>query len=128
MRQPLPTEAELDILRVLWTLGPATVREVHSALADRSSTGYTTVLKQMQIMLAKGLLKRDDAERSHVYRAAAAAEKTQGKMVSELMERAFSGSASQLVMRALSVKPTSAKELAEIRSLLDSMGSTGKGN
>jgi BlaI family transcriptional regulator, penicillinase repressor len=120
-KKPLPTDAELAILGVLWRLGPSTVREVHEALKPAQSTGYTTVLKLMQIMAQKGLCRRDESQRSHVYRALVAEEPTQRRLLGDLMQRAFSGSASQLVMRALSVQPASAGELAEIRALLDGL-------
>jgi predicted transcriptional regulator len=125
-KKPLPTDAELSILAVLWRLGPSTVREVHEALKPVQDTGYTTVLKLMQIMAQKGLVERDESQRSHVYRAATAEEQTQRRLLGDLMEKAFSGSASQLVMRALSVKQASQKELAEIRALLDSLETRGK--
>src|SRR4051794_2535360 len=107
VKKPLPTDAELAILGVLWRLGPATVREVHEALAPVQSTGYTTVLKLMQIMAQKGLCKRHESQKSHVYRAVAGEEQTQRRLLGELMDKAFAGSASQLVMRALSVKSAS---------------------
>lgn len=120
-KAPLPTDAELAILSVLWRQGSCTVREVHEALHPSQGTGYTTVLKLMQLMAQKGLLIRDESQRSHVYRAATAETQTQRRLVGDLMERAFSGSASQLVLRALSFKRTSAQELQEIRSLLDKL-------
>jgi predicted transcriptional regulator len=121
VKKPLPTDAELAILGVLWRLGPATVREVHEALAPVQSTGYTTVLKLMQIMAQKGLVKRDESQKSHVYRAVAGEEQTQRRLLGELMDKAFAGSASRLVMRALSVKSASSAELDEIRALLDGL-------
>jgi predicted transcriptional regulator len=117
--RPLPTDAELAILGVLWKHGPSTVREVHEALRPSQDTGYTTVLKLLQIMTQKGLVKRDESARSHVYRAAVTADRTQKRLVGDLLEKAFDGSASELVMRALSVKPASREELAKIRALLD---------
>ena len=114
-----PTEAELAILRVLWQCGPSTVREVKEALDRDKPTGYTTVLKLMQIMLDKGLLDRDESQRSHVYRTAVPAEKTQRQLVSDLIDRAFEGSARKLVMQALSSQQASPDELKTIRSLLD---------
>src|SRR5688572_7062122 len=114
---PRPTGGELEILSVLWHRGPSTVGEVREALGGQ--TGYTTVLKLLQIMTDKGLVRRDESRRSHVYRAAAAAEQTQRRLVSDLIERAFAGSAAKLVMQALATRPASEKELAEIRSLLD---------
>ena len=114
-----PTEAELEILRVLWSRGPSTVRDVHEALAPTRGTGYTTILKLMQIMARKGLLDRDESARTHVYSAARSQEETQGSMVGQLLDKAFSGSAARLVERALDVSQTSPEELDEIRRLLD---------
>jgi predicted transcriptional regulator len=113
----LPTEAELEILNVLWAMGPATVREVHDALSGKG-TGYTTVLKQMQVMAEKGLLARSERFRSHVYTARAAQEKTQRQLAGDLLHRAFGGSAKNLVLGALSAQKVSAKELAEIHEML----------
>jgi predicted transcriptional regulator len=124
-KKPLPTDAELSILAVLWRLGPSTVREVHEALRPTQGTGYTTVLKLMQIMAQKGLVARDESQRSHVYRALTGEEQTQRRLLGDLIDRAFSGSASQLVMRALSVKRSSPEELAEIRALLDGLEDRG---
>jgi len=118
-KTPRPTEAELEILRVLWQRGSCTVREVQEVLNARKPTGYTTVLKLMQIMTEKSLLLRDDSQRTHVYRPRAPAEKTQQQLVADLLDRAFEGSADQLVMHALSAKPVSPEELAKIRALLD---------
>ncbi len=115
---PRPTVAELSILRVLWEKGPSTVREVHEALQERR-TGYNTILKLLQIMLEKGLVQRDERYRSHVYTASQPAERTQTQLVDHLLQAAFGGSASQLVMRALATRQASAGELAEIRELLD---------
>ncbi|HWO11893.1 MAG TPA: BlaI/MecI/CopY family transcriptional regulator [Polyangiaceae bacterium] len=117
----LPTDAELAILGVLWRRGPSTVREVHDALSPTQGTGYTTVLKLMQLMAQKGLVIRDESQRSHVYRPASAEAQTQRRLIGDLMDKAFSGSAAQLVMRALSVKPASKGELEEIRHLLDEL-------
>jgi BlaI family transcriptional regulator, penicillinase repressor len=114
---PLPTEAELDILQILWESGPRTVREVHESLHGKQ-TGYTTVLKQMQVMVEKGLLIRNERFRSHVYEARLPRERTQEKLLQRLMQTAFSGSAKNLVLGALSAKPVSKKELAEIREFL----------
>jgi predicted transcriptional regulator len=116
-----PTDAELAILRVLWSRGPSTVRQVHEALSQERETGYTTVLKLMQIMTEKGLVERDESERTHVYQARFTQEATQQRLVSDLLDKAFGGSASQLVMRALAAKPASADELAQIRRLLDEL-------
>jgi BlaI family transcriptional regulator, penicillinase repressor len=116
-----PTDAELAILRVLWSRGPSTVRHVHEALSRDRETGYTTILKLMQIMTEKGLVERDESERTHVYQARFTQEATQQRLVSDLLEKAFGGSASQLVMQALAAKPASADELAQIRRLLDEL-------
>ena len=116
---PRPTEAELEILRVLWERGPSTVRQVHEALATLRETGYTTTLKLMQIMADKGWATRDESSRSHVYAAAVEREAVQARLVDGLVAQAFSGSAAQLVVQALSTQPTSAEELAEIRVMLD---------
>jgi len=116
---PLPTEAELEILRVLWTRGPSTVREVQEALEGTRPSGYTTVLKFLQIMHEKGLVVRDESSRTHVYEAAVEREATEGKLVRDLAARAFGGSAARLVLRALEEAPATAEELEEIRALLD---------
>jgi BlaI family transcriptional regulator, penicillinase repressor len=116
-----PTEGELAILSVLWERGPSTVRDVHEVLARKHPTGYTTVLKLMQIMTEKGLVERDESRKAHVYRPTVSEERTQKTLVTDLLDKAFGGSASKLVMQALSSKRTSDKELAEIRKLLDSM-------
>jgi BlaI family transcriptional regulator, penicillinase repressor len=120
-KQPLPTAGELAILSVLWRLGPSTVRAVHEALSPSHGTGYTTMLKLMQLMAQKGLVLRDESQRSHVYRAAAAEAQTQRRLVGDLMEKAFAGSAAQLVQRALSVKRASPEELEQIRALIDGL-------
>jgi predicted transcriptional regulator len=113
-----PTRNELAILRVLWTLGPSTVRAVHEALAGARPTGYTTTLKLMQIMAEKGLVDRDESSRTHVYRARFTQDHTQRQLVSDLVERAFGGSAAALVLHALSEHPTSKEELASIQKLI----------
>lgn len=120
-RLPKPTESELSILGVLWRRGPCTVRQVFEEIGRTQPTGYTTILKLMQIMVEKGILKRDDTERSHVFEATLAEEETQRQLVGHLLERAFGGSAHQLVLRALSAKKATREELAEIRKLLDEM-------
>jgi predicted transcriptional regulator len=112
-----PTDGELAILRVLWERGPSTVRSVQEALGP--DTGYTTVLKFMQIMHEKGLLRRDESVRTHVYEAAVPEEATQKQLVRDLIERAFAGSAQKLVLQGLSSKKATREELAEIRRLLD---------
>jgi predicted transcriptional regulator len=120
-KPPKPTDAELAILRVLWQRGPSTVREVWEQLSPEQGTGYTTVLKTMQIMCEKRLLARDESDRSHVYRAARSEEQTQRQVVGHLLERLFSGSATKLVMQALAAKKATPAELTEIRRLLDEM-------
>lgn len=116
---PRPTDAELAILRVLWERGESTVREVQEGLDLRRPAGYTTVLKQLQIMTEKGLVRRDETERAHVYRASLAREATETQLVGDLLDRAFGGSASRLVLRALASTPASAEEIAQIRKLLE---------
>jgi len=122
---PLPTGAELDILAALWRLGPSTVREVHDALGK--GLGYTTTLKQMQLMTEKRLLVRSERFRSHVYEAGVPKELTQRQIAADLLARAFDGSAKNLMMGALSAQPASAEELAEIRSALDAFEKARKG-
>lgn len=112
-----PTDAELAILQVLWEQGPTTVRLVHEALEARE-TGYTTTLKLMQIMAEKGLVTRDESARTHVYTAVATQAETQQRLIADLMDRAFGGSAAALVMQALSSQPASADELREIEQLI----------
>jgi predicted transcriptional regulator len=113
---PLPTDAELDILAALWRLGPSTVREVFEALGKNS--GYTTTLKQMQVMTEKGLLIRNERYRSHVYEAGIPQEQTQRELAGDLLRRAFAGSAANLVLGALNAQPASEEDLAEIRRVL----------
>ncbi len=117
---PKPTGAELLILNVLWERGPSTVKEVHAALPE-PQTGYTTVLKLLQIMLEKGLVRRDSSARAHIYESAYQAEAVQDQLVTNLLSDAFQGSAKNLILRALAVKPSSAEELAEIRKLIDKL-------
>jgi BlaI family penicillinase repressor len=121
-----PTEAELAVLAVLWQLGPGTVRDVWEQIGAREGTGYTTTLKTMQIMFEKGLLERDERQRSHVYRAALSEEHTQRQVVGHLLERVFAGSAPKLVMHALAGRKATRAELAEIRKLLDKMEGSSK--
>jgi predicted transcriptional regulator len=121
---PRPTDAELAILQVLWRRQAATVREVHEELGTDRRIGYTTVLKLLQIMTDKGLVERDESQRAHVYQAVLSEEATQRSMVTHLLDKAFSGSASRLVLQALASRPASASELDEIRTLLDGL----KGN
>ena len=117
--QAKPTDAELAILRVLWERGASTVRQVHEALADTRETGYTTTLKLMQIMADKGLVTRNETARTHVYSPNAGQEQTERLLVQDLVDRAFGGSAAQLVLRALSEKGATDAELKEIRKLID---------
>jgi predicted transcriptional regulator len=116
---PRPTDAELAILRVLWTRGPSTVRQVHDVLGRERPTAYTTALKLLQIMTEKGLVERDDSDRTHVFRARLTEEQTQRQLVRDLLDRAFGGSASKLVMQALASRRTSPDELREIRRAID---------
>ncbi|MBN1211499.1 MAG: BlaI/MecI/CopY family transcriptional regulator [candidate division Zixibacteria bacterium] len=116
-----PTDAELDILRVLWSHGPGTVKEIHEQLPGKPPRGYTTVLKLLQIMSEKDLVARDERRRAHVYRACYSIEYTQRKLLSRLMDKAFDSSAGKLVVQALSAKPASREELQEIRRLLDKL-------
>lgn len=116
---PRPTDAELEILRALWQCGPSTVREVHETLAATKEVRYTTTLKQLQVMTDKGLVERDESQRSHVYKAVAGEAETQSQLLDHLLENAFGGSAHQLFMRALSNRRTSTEELSELRKLLD---------
>ena len=118
---PRPTDTELQILRVLWRRGPSTVREVHEALAATHPTVYTTVLKLMQIMAEKGLVRRNEEQRAHVYEARLAREETQAQLLGDLLDRAFEGSATNLVMQVLSSKRASAEELEQIRAVLDEL-------
>lgn len=118
---PRPTDAELAILRVLWRRGASTVKDVHEELARSSPTGYTTTLKQLQIMAEKGLVTRDESQRAHLYAARLPEEQTQRQLVGDLLDRAFDGSAARLVQRALSSRPASPEELAEIRQWLDQL-------
>ena len=123
---PKPTAAELAILRVLWDRGPCTVREVTASLLGERGTGYTTALKFLQIMTEKGLVRRDESARTHIYEAAIRAEQTQRLFVRELIDKVFAGSAPQLVLQALSAKKASRAELAEIRKLLDDLERNAK--
>ncbi|MHC4346262.1 MAG: BlaI/MecI/CopY family transcriptional regulator [Planctomycetota bacterium] len=120
-KTPGPTDRELAILRVLWERGPSTVRQVNEAISADRSTGYTTTLKLMQIMTEKGLVVRDESDRTHVYKANVAEEQTQRQLVGDLMDRAFGGSARKLVMQALAAKKVSAGELTKIKQLLDEL-------
>ena len=121
---PRPTESELELLRILWDKEPATVRDIYEALNLQRPSGYTTVLKMLQIMTAKGLVVRDEANRAHVYRAALSQDVTQNEILKDLSVRLFSGSAAQLALHALAMEPASADELEAIRVLIDSRRST----
>ena len=114
-----PTASELEILRVLWARGPSTVREVYAALSEQKSLGYTTVLKLLQIMTAKGTVRRNEEQRAHVYEACQPAEETKRQLVGDVLHRVFEGSASELMIHALEGRRTSKKELDELRRLLD---------
>jgi BlaI family transcriptional regulator, penicillinase repressor len=116
---PRPTDAELAILSVLWERGPSTVRDVHDELNRHTATGYTTVLKLLQIMTEKGLVVRDETQRAHIYEARYSEQKTQRQLLSDLVDRAFGGSAAKLVMQALSGRKANPDELTLIRNLLD---------
>jgi BlaI family penicillinase repressor len=118
MSLPRPTEAELELLRILWEKEPATVRDIFEALNEDKAAGYTTVLKMLQIMTAKGLVVRDEANRAHVYRAAINQQDMQSKLLKDLSVRLFSGSAAQLALHALAMEPAGNEELDEIRALL----------
>ena len=116
---PRPTDGELAILRILWDRGPSTVRQVHDVLAHDRQAAYTTALKLLQIMTEKGLVERDERDRTHVYRARLSEETTQRQLVRDLLDRAFGGSSSKLVMQALATKRASAEELRDIRKAID---------
>src|ERR1700691_886365 len=116
---PRPTDAELEILTVLWSRGPSTVRQVHESISRRKPTQYSTVLKFMQIMSEKGLVRRDEKQRAHIYEAAQPREWTQQRLAGDLLQRAFGGSAKSLLVGALSARKASKQELAELRKMLD---------
>jgi BlaI family transcriptional regulator, penicillinase repressor len=118
---PRPTDAELSILRVLWSEGPSTVRQVLEVLEQSQPTGYTTVLKLLQIMTDKGLVVRNESERTHVYKPSRSEAQTQRQLVGDLVRRAFGGSAMKLVMQAIASKKSTAAELAEIRKLIEGL-------
>jgi BlaI family transcriptional regulator, penicillinase repressor len=120
-QEPLqkPTVSELAILRVLWARGPSTVREVHEELSEKKALGYTTVLKLLQIMTAKGTVRRNEEQRAHVYEACQPATETKRQLVGDVLQRVFEGSASELMIHALEGRRTSKKELDELRRLLD---------
>jgi BlaI family penicillinase repressor len=121
MAKPKPTAAELEILQALWRNGPSTVNEVQAVLARGDRVAYTTVLKLLQIMFEKGLVKRDDSSRPHVFRAAVAEAQVKRRVIADLLDQVFEGSAMSLVMQALSVKRATPAELRRLRELLDEM-------
>jgi predicted transcriptional regulator len=114
-----PTPSELAILQILWSRGPSTVREIHEVLATEKNVGYTSALKQLQIMTAKGLVTRTEDQRAHVYEAMQPAEKTKQQFAADVLQRVFRGSASQLMQHVLSGRRGSKKEIEEIRRMLD---------
>lgn len=114
-----PTSSELEILRVLWSRGPSTVREVHQALREKKPIGYTSVLKLLQIMTTKGTVKRNEDQRAHVYEAFQPAEKTKRQFAADVLQRVFAGSASEMMMHALAGRRGSKREIEELRQLLD---------
>ena len=118
-KPPRPTDAELAILRVLWQHGTCTVRQVHDELSRERPSAYTTALKMLQIMTEKGLVRRDESERTHVYQSRLTEEQTQRQLVRDLLDRAFGGSASKLVLQALSTRRATQEELSEIRKLIE---------
>lgn len=117
--KPAPTNSELEILNVLWKRGPSTVRDVHEELGAKRDVGYTTILKLMQLMAEKGLVRRNESARSHVYAAAVQEKRVKRHLVSDLMDRVFDGSAASMVMQALSSQKATPEELEQIRALLD---------
>ncbi len=125
-KMPRPTEAELEILQVLWEHGACTVRDVHEVLNARSGTGYTTALKMLQVMHDKGLVERDESQRAHVYRAVASKERTQKRFLADMVKRVFDGSSSRLVLQALGDHRASREELREIRALLNQLDKDAK--
>jgi len=124
---PKPTDAELAILRVLWDRGPSTVRQVHNVLNRERTAAYTTALKLLQIMTEKGLVERDERDRTHIYKAKLSQEQTQRQLIRDLLDRAFGGSATKLVMQALATRRASADELREIRRAIDGAKQEGRG-
>jgi BlaI family penicillinase repressor len=126
MKLPRPTDAELAILRVLWELGPSTVRQVHEVLSRERPSAYTTALKLLQIMTDKGLVRRDEADRTHIYHPRLSEEQTQRQLIRDLVDRAFGGSSSKLVMQALASRRASDEELGEIRRLLENRKDQGR--
>ena len=122
-----PTASELEILHVLWSKGPSTVREVLASLNEKKAMGYTGVLKLLQIMTAKGTVRRDETQRAHVYEAVRPAEQTKRQLAKDMLQRVFEGSASQLMMHALAGRKPSPQEIEELRRILDAHGKNGDG-
>ena len=122
-----PTEVELQILRILWILGPSPVREIHNRLTAEKGTNYSTTVKMLSIMLEKGLVKRTENVRPHVYRAAVSRQKAGKQMLKELINKVYEGSSMSLVVQALSSTPASPEERDELRRLLDQMDQEGEG-
>lgn len=116
---PRPTEAELELLNILWEKGPATVRELHQAIAVKRAIGYTSVLKLLQIMTDKGLVEREESGKAHIYRPVGTQQDTQSRLVRDISERVFAGSAAALAIHALSTQPVSDQELEELRRLIE---------
>jgi BlaI family transcriptional regulator, penicillinase repressor len=116
---PRPTEAELELLAVLWDKGPATVRDLHEEIHTRRDIGYTSVLKLLQIMTEKGLVEREETARAHIYRAAASQKATQNQLLRDMSERLFAGSAAQMALHALALEPVGDRELEELRNLIE---------
>jgi len=121
-KHPEPTRSELEILQVLWEIGPSTVRDVHTELLKQKDVNYTTTLKLMQIMADKGILARDESQMKHVYRAAEDEQKTKDRLLEKFVDSMYKGSASKLVMRLLGNKMTSREDLAAIKEMLDKLG------
>jgi BlaI family transcriptional regulator, penicillinase repressor len=120
-KTPRPTDAELSILRVIWRLGPSTVRQIWQNMSNDPPLTYTTILKFLQIMNEKGLVERDERQRTHIYHTSLTQEQTQRQLVLDLLDRAFGGSARQLVMHALASKKATSEELAQVEELLDKL-------
>lgn len=116
-----PTEVELQLLRILWELGPSTVRDIHNRMTESKATGYSTTVKMLSVMLDKGLVKRDDSVRPQIYRAASSQQRTQKRMLDEMIQKVYDGSAKSLVLQALSSTKASKQDLEEIRNLLDEL-------
>jgi len=125
---PKPTTSELEILHILWSRGPSTVREVLESVNEKKNLGYTGVLKFLQIMTAKGFVRRDETNRAHIYEARRPADQTKRQLATDVLQRVFSGSASQLMMHALAGHRASAEEIEELRRILDAYEGDDDGN